>query len=402
VGNRVLIAPLASPGFVFSSLAVAERARAAGNDVAFVTDLSFADTIASRGFARIPRGAGDGHSFQLDGWGHPLQIAMQVKHLELALAAFRPDVILASNLAMGPLLVARAHRIPVAVLGSVVFLWPDARAAARPPAEATARRLAWRYREQMQHLETAAATLGLPAFAPAGSADNPLLGDRFLIQGVPELQRDDGALPDACRFVGSCTYDALDAPSAEELAWLRAQRACRRALVYVQLGRIFESAPVWEAFRDWAVARDVAAVVCSERHDRPLDGVPDHVLVVPRIAQDAVMPFADAAVTTGHPTAVLGALSHGAPLVMLPSGSGTEEIAEACTRFGAALSPERAGSAPADLARALDRVLDEPGLRAAARRLQALFAAYDGPANVCRELDALAAAPARATASAAS
>ena len=73
--HRILIAALASPGFVFSSLAVAERARAAGHEVAFVTDVSYADAVEARGFARIRRGRSDGPSFGLDGWGRPLHFS---------------------------------------------------------------------------------------------------------------------------------------------------------------------------------------------------------------------------------------------------------------------------------------------------------------------------------------
>lgn len=388
--RRILIATLATPGFVFSSLAVAERLRAAGHDVAFVTDLGYADAISARGFVRIPRGTGDGRSFQLDGWGDPLQIALQVRHLEYAILTFRPDAILSSNLAMGPLLVGRAYRVPVAVLGSVVFLWPGTRVLSDAADAETERRLRWRYDDQLRHLEAAAACLELPAFATFDFERSPLFGDRFLIQGVPELQRDAASLPAACRFVGSCADEALDAPDAGAVAWLRAQNSRHRALLYVQLGRTFDQPTVWEAFRSWVVARDVAAIVCSERHDRELGDVPENVLVRARIAQDAVLPFADAVVCTGHPTAVLGAAAHGVPLVIAPNGSGTEEIAEACSRFGAAIVPDGPAGSSGALTAALDRVLSDVAMRDAARRLQTHFAAYDGPATVCRELEQLA------------
>jgi UDP:flavonoid glycosyltransferase YjiC (YdhE family) len=91
---------------------------------------------------------------------------------------------------------------------------------------------------------------------------------------------------------------------------------------------------------------------------------------------------------------VLGAIAHGAPLVTAPGGSGTEEIAEACARFGNAIVPVGPATLEREITDALDRIIAEPAVRSAAGRLQKLFAAYDGPANVCRELEQLAAAPA--------
>lgn len=384
---NVLIASLATPGFVFPSIAVAERLRARGHDVAFVTDTSFARAIEQRGFARIARGTPDGHSFEIDGWADPYRIAMQTKHLLAALTVFRPDVILASNLAMGPLIVRLTHRIPVAVLGSVVLLWPSLRTAASSEPAVDAR-LAWRYADQLRHLERACAALGV-ALASEPYERSPLFGDRFLLQGVPELQRDAALLPAPVRFTGSCALDEIDVAGDDAAAWLRAQRARGRRILYVQLGRVFEAPSFWRIFRDWIARRGAAAVVCAERHDRPIDDVPETVLLRKRVPQDAVLPYADAVVCTGHPTAVLGALAHGVPLVVSPAGSGTEEIAEACCRNGAALSPPSGAADERAFVAMLDRLLDEPSYRAAARRLQARMEKTDGPAAVCRDLEAL-------------
>ncbi len=386
---RVLIASLATPGFVFPSIAVAERLRALGHEVAFATDSSYASALEQRGFARIARGAPDGHSFEIDGWADPWRIAMQMKHLLAALGAFRPDAILASNLAMGPLIVRLTHGIPVAVLGSVVLLWPSLRrgAAGEPDVDA---RLAWRYADQLRHLERACAALGV-ALPSEPYERSPLFGDRFLLQGVPELQRDAGALPAAVRFAGSCALDEIDVAGDDAAAWLAAQRAHGRRILYVQLGRVFEAPSFWRIFRDWIARRDAAAVVCAERHDRAIDDVPGTVLLRKRVPQDTVLPYADAVVCTGHPTAVLGALAHGVPLLVSPAGSGSEELAEACCRNGAALSPADGAQDETAFVGALDRLLDEPAYRAAARRLQARFASVDGPGAVCAALEELVA-----------
>jgi UDP:flavonoid glycosyltransferase YjiC (YdhE family) len=393
---RVLIASLATPGFVFPSIAVAERLRARGDDVAFVTDRSFAAALAARGFERLARSEPDGSSFEIDGWFEPLRVAIQVKHLQRAVEEFRPDVVLASNLALGPLIVRRTHRLPVAVLGPVVFLWPSIRQASHPAADGEEQRLVWRHADQIRHFELACRALGVP-LTPSPYERSPLFGDRFLLQGVPELQRDADALPEAVRFVGSCALDALDVDAARETAWLEVQRRHGRRVVYVQLGRFFEKPSIWRAFRDWIVERDVAAIVCTERYDGAVDDLPPNVLAGARVPQDAVLPHADGVVCNGQPTAVLGAIAHGRPLAIVPSGSGTEELADACVRYGVAVVPKRPDAAD-DVTLALDRLLASPSLRAAAQRLRARFAGYDGPLNVCRALEELALAGAAAPA----
>ncbi|MBV8579236.1 MAG: hypothetical protein JOZ86_01205 [Candidatus Eremiobacteraeota bacterium] len=391
---NVTIATLATPGFVFSSLAVARALRARGHAVAFVTDGAYAPVLAEHGFARLPNGADDLSSFQLDGWFDPMRIAAQVKHLAGALAASRPDVILASNLAMGPLLVRRLVTVPVAVLGSAVFLWPGLRASDESGDAALEARLAWRYADQMRHLTRAAELLGI-VLGEAPYERSPLFGDRYLLQGVPGLQRRRAMLPRAARFVGPCTFDAVAALADDDAAWLAAQRAHGRRIVYAQLGPVFEKPSVWAAFRRRLARGDIAAVVCTERHDRPLDDAPPNALVRVRVPQDAVLPHADAVLCTGHPTAVLGALAHGVPLVIAPSGSGSEELAEACVRRGAALDviAARDGGEDDDVfPRALDRLLDDASFARAAAELRDELAAFDGPANVCRELEELVAA----------
>jgi UDP:flavonoid glycosyltransferase YjiC (YdhE family) len=383
---RILIAPLGSPGFVFAALAVAERLRARGHEVGFVTDRAFAGAIAGRGFERFPNGTEDAPSFQLDGWFDPVRIALQLEHLSGAIRAHPPDVVLASNLAMGPLLLRVLTGVPTVVLGPVVLLWPGS-----PPAgdeDPVEGRLRWRYADQLRHLARAAELLRLQ-LPEEPYERSPLFGDRYLLQGVPALQRRTAALPAPVRFVGSCTFDALEALPPHDATWLRRQRAQRRRIVYVQLGRVFDKPSIWAALRARLERGDLAAVVCAERYDRPLDDVPASVLVRARVPQDAVLAYAAAAVCTGHPTAVLGAIARAVPLAIAPAGSGTEELQEACVRCGAAVALD--ADDPAALPGALERLLADPAFARAAAGLRDAFGTYDGPENVCRELEAVSA-----------
>ena len=45
-------------------------------------------------------------------WGKPLGVAMQTKHIEFAVSAFRPDVIVTTHLVLGALIVAEKVDLP--------------------------------------------------------------------------------------------------------------------------------------------------------------------------------------------------------------------------------------------------------------------------------------------------
>lgn len=99
-----------------------------------------------------------------------------------------------------------------------------------------------------------------------------------------------------------------------------------------------------------------------------LGPVPANVTVVESVSHAAVLPRAAAVVThAGHGT-VMRALAAGAPLVCLPMGRDQNDNAAKVAFHGAGLVLGK-GASPAAIARAVSRVLDEPGFRQAAARL---------------------------------
>jgi UDP:flavonoid glycosyltransferase YjiC (YdhE family) len=79
-----------------------------------------------------------------------------------------------------------------------------------------------------------------------------------------------------------------------------------------------------------------------------------------------VLPHCSLVIGSGHPTTVLGALTHGLPLVLLSNGSGTEEAAEACQRAGVAITAPLADATPSVVAALLTRAFGDAALRRAA------------------------------------
>jgi UDP:flavonoid glycosyltransferase YjiC (YdhE family) len=383
---RVLFASLGAPGLLFPLLGLADRLRQAGTRTAFVTDVAFTTAVENAGQNRIPRSDPDGPSFQIDDWRNPVRIAIQARHLEYAIAAFHPDVLVTSNLALGPLIAGETHGIPVAVLGSPVLLYKPFEEPANPHQE----RLSWRYHEYREALRRARAALGLPPRTDPYQRD-PIFGDALLLQGVAELDLESAALPDRARYVGSCVSDICErAIDPAVVAWTARQRAQGRPLLYVQLGRVFDHPSCWPAIARWLEARDAAAIVDADRYDGP-ELIPEaRVLLCGNAVQSSLLPHVDAVASSGHPTSVLGAIAQGLPLAIAYTGSGTEDIAEACVAYGCAAAANANTASAEDVFAALDVALHDPARRAAARRLRACFAVHDGSAEACAAIDELA------------
>lgn len=386
---RTLLCPIGSRGFVYPMLGLASELRRRGHQCAFATSLEFAAEIESSGFERIPRGATDGSSFQVATWGHPLNIAIQVRHLQHAIGRFGPDVVVADPLAIGGLIAGEIAGLPVAVLGLATYLWP----VALPGGGSFSgdRDARWRQRQMQATHEEARVLLGLH---PSRGVDpeSLLLGSAHLLRSIPELQRMAACLPARVKLVGACLHEPHP-PDAELMDWLASPR--EEPLVYVQHGSVFAGqCDYWPGL---VAAADVAGVRLAaslERRRRQWPEPPsDRFLARGFMLQQPVLQRARGVVASGNTTAVLGALTHGLPMLLLPSGGEQPSLTAHCVEAGAAIALDPDASA-AELTRALRRLLDDHSLRESALRLQAAFARYDGPRLAADAVSELARLPA--------
>ncbi|HLQ15133.1 MAG TPA: nucleotide disphospho-sugar-binding domain-containing protein [Candidatus Eisenbacteria bacterium] len=383
---RILFCPIGSRGFVYPMIGIAQRLQQREHEVAFATSIDFAGVIAGAGMERLPRGKTDGASFQLNNWGHPLAVAIQVRHVQHAIERFHPDVMLSSTLALGPLIAGELGDVPVAMLGLATYLWPvavpgGAHRSAEPNAEYT-------YREMLALYNAARGLFGLSA-TPGSLNASPLLGSRYLLQTVPLLEPLAEHLPDRVRLVGSCLHE-LDAPNAELLEWLESQSDSRR-LLYVQHGSVFRAGDsFWSGLVTASDELGIRMAASMERHRGAPPAFRDaNRLVSGHVPQHPVLEKADGVVCSANTTAVLGALTHGLPLLVFPTGGEQPALAARLLAAGAAaILP--AASPVEDLRSALERTLDGAGQRHAVRRLQSAFAELDGPGLVAMALEELA------------
>lgn len=368
-------------------ISIAQLLRERGHEVAFVTSPTFKKTLAQAGLQRIPRGEQDGESFQVDVWAEPIAVAIQVKHIEYALAFFKPDVLVGQQLTLGPLIAADRYSIPTAVVGLAAYLFPTSAALRERPLQSKIEeRLVWRYQEMMKFYNQARELFQMPQ-SKVDDVDTPLLGDLFLLQSIPELEVH--KLPARVHLVGSCLWEP---PQFDfELAnWLRQAKFSQEPVIYVQPGRAFQFPRFWShllaAFGDCPV-RVVAAI---GRMDGEAGSIPDNFFVRNHVPQELVLSQARAVISSGHTTAVLGALTHGLPSLLIPSGSGTEDITERCQEAGAAITLSPDAVTVETLKQSLEKLLHCPNLRQNAQKLQSAFAKINGSEKSADLLELLA------------
>jgi UDP:flavonoid glycosyltransferase YjiC (YdhE family) len=271
------------------------------------------------------------------------------------------------------------------MLGLATYLWPvTVPGGAHRSMDAQAE---WRHGEMVALYNAARKLFGLSPVS--GSLDaSPLLGSLYLLQTVPLLEPLTEHLPERVRLVGSCLHEP-EAPDAELVAWLETQSEGR--LIYAQHGSIFRAGEsFWSGIVAASGALGIRAAASMERLRNAPQALHDaSSLVRGHVPQSPVLQQAEAVVCSANTTAVLGALTHGLPLLLFPTGGEQPALAARCLAAGAATALPAASSV-ADLRLALERVLDGADMRHAARVLQAAFADVDGPGLVAAALEELA------------
>lgn len=90
---------------------------------------------------------------------------------------------------------------------------------------------------------------------------------------------------------------------------------------------------------------------------------PTHVHVTRYLPQSAVLPYCDAVVSHAGSGSVVGALTHGLPLVAIPIGADQPLNAERCAQLGVGRVLDAMGATSESIAQAVTDVLGDPAFR---------------------------------------
>jgi UDP:flavonoid glycosyltransferase YjiC (YdhE family) len=192
---------------------------------------------------------------------------------------------------------------------------------------------------------------------------------------------------------------SLDAPHLDQMPRTKKIRTVERLpdappqdppLVYVTFGTIFGDVSLFKrvlgGVRDLPV--QVVATVGRQISPGDLGPQPDHVKVAQFIAQADILPRASAMVCHAGSGSLLGALTAGVPVVLIPQGADQFWNAEATARAGAGIVVDTDIFTPESVATAVRTVLGDAAYSARASAIGDEFAAMPSPAACFDELQA--------------
>jgi UDP:flavonoid glycosyltransferase YjiC (YdhE family) len=278
----------------------------------------------------------------------------------------------------------------VATLGLAAYLWPWSKVASCQDnnCETPEGLRAFRYGGQLEAYRQACEQLGHPV-RDDGFYLNPLLGDLYLLRSVPGLAPEIDMLPEQVHLVGDCLWE----PEAEYPAldaWLQEAVSSGAPVIYVQQGRAFGWHSFWQSLMGIASSCRAWFVASTGRMDQDVGALPKNVLAMPHAPQQRILPFAHGVICSGNTTAVLGALTHGIPSLLLPVGGEQPELADRCLKLGVSLvlAPETISALA--LRAGLEQLLEDDDLPRRARRLRDEFRGWQGTRRAAELLEDLA------------
>ena len=401
---RILFTFAGGSGHFEPLVPLARATEAAGHDVAFVGRPWMIAQINALGFAAFAAGSDVGltpHRVPLTaidveremrhvGEGFGRRIARERATEVLALcAAWQPDLLVCEELDFGPMIVAERLGLPhatVLISATGAFVRPDV--VAGPLNEVRA-----------EH--------GLPP-----DPELAMPGRYLVLSPFPPGYRDPGApLPAAGHALRLFARDATNdeaapseaAPSEAALSQAAPIEAAPAWLahlgggptVYVTLGTIFnmESGDLFQRVLAGLRELPLELVVTVGRDIDPaeLGPQPAHVHVERYVPQATLLPHCHLVVSHGGSGSVLGALTHGLPMVLLPLGADQPLNAARCETLGVARVLDAVGATPLMAREAVSRVLDDPAYRRAAEGFRDEIEALPGLRHAVRLLERLAA-----------
>ena len=291
-----------------------------------------------------------------------------------AVADDRPDLIVSSFFALGAMVAAEAAGLPYDVLFPNAYLLP---APGMPPFglgfqpasgplgrlrdRAVAGFSARSWNKGLPRLNALRTELGL---APQTSMFEGILNARRILVLTSTDFDFPAELPANVRYVGA----VLDDPTWATTPWTLPPGD--GPLVLVALSSTFQDqGDCLQRIVDAAGSLPVRALVTTgPALDPTTINAPANVSVVAAAPHSEVLREAAAVVTHGGHGTVVRALAADVPLVVLHHGRDQADNAARLTARGAGLAVKRTAS-PATIAKALQRVLDDPSYRAGAARL---------------------------------
>ncbi|HLT37137.1 MAG TPA: hypothetical protein VK034_12665 [Enhygromyxa sp.] len=288
-----------------------------GRDVLFVADREHRLLFDINGIKAVLM-PGRGNPFlSTHDWYDPEVGRQQCNLINQIIDQYRPDALVASQLAMPAFILAEAHSLPLTVIGYCEYLFPGVGEPDSPKQ--------WRLDSMTGHYNNLRASLGLPLVV-GDPASTPLIGDKHLLRSVPQLSGREN-LPEQVEFVGGLLWEPA-CVNHDLQRFVERSRQRRRPLFMLQIGRLFDDDQQWEGLVKLLGESPADFVVDLARADYMKDHreFPSNFYLHPFISLNAIKDDVAGVICSGQTTSVLSALHHAKPILGIPNSADGAEL----------------------------------------------------------------------------
>lgn len=385
---RILFTYMGGSGHFAPLAPIARAVESSGHDVAFVAQPFTAPQVKAAGFATIDA---------IDNGDKPARAALHERAMVIPTITEREDLLFREGFAG-----LHARRQVPSVLRACAEWQPDLIV-----------------REEVDFGSAIAAErLGLPYATLLIIAAGSLVRHELVADPLNALRAEHGLPPDPelemlRRYLILCPFPAryrdpafplpptaatlrplgLD-PTAEETLPQWVQELPDAPTVYFSLGTEFNTerqdifSPVIAGLRDLPI--NLIVTVGRNLDPAAFGDQPANVHIERFISQSLLLPHCDLIVTHGGSGTVMGTLSHGLPLVIIPLGADQPMNAARCASLGVARVLDDTDVTPDFIRAATEAVLTDSSYRRQAERLRDEIAALPGPEYAVALLERLA------------
>ena len=378
---RVMFSCVGSFGHFHPLVALARALLSQGHEVMFVTAAGFAPRVTEAGFGCLPAGLDD-------------------RERRIRMAVYRPEMERVSPRRYRHFVFPRmfgAIEAPARVgdLGAAAARWRPEWLVHEPAdyaAPVVAARLgvpsvnhSWGPAIPLDIVRLAAAEVA-PLWQAAGLASDEFGG---MYRGVyldicpPDLQVPGWHPPGA---VEPMRPEAIDPRPGEALpGWITGEH---HPVLYVTLGTYFNQLSVFRVVLAGlsTVAAAVLVTVGADQDPTALGPQPANVHLARYVSQSLLLPHCAAVICHAGSNSILGAATHGLPLLCIPQGADQFDNAARCVQCGLGRQLLPGQLTPAAVTAAVTDVLSNPTYRSAAQHIQAQIRDLPPAAVVARRL----------------
>ncbi len=317
--KKYLFIPLSSFGYLFPAIKVAHILMERGEEVLFATTIRYVDLLNLQGIPSVGvMNQASEEPFLFPGtWYCDPYLQNTVNTFSQIIESYRPDVIISNPLGLSAMIVAEKYQLPYINIGFCEYLYPGI-------GEANATK-EWRIKELTEFYNQNRAKLSLPP-VPVSVANSPLIGNRYLIRNIPELD-ESRQLPSKVSHVGALYWEPpYKNPKLRH--FIATRKAESQALIYMQIGRLFADKPFWQQLMSVIEGLPYSFVADLGRADYLDRGqeLPENVFGSPFIPLGHIASEVDFVLCSAQSTSVVSALTHGKAILSIPHSADGQEF----------------------------------------------------------------------------